>query len=604
MGTSENSGYSYEDFENIELIGSGGNADVFKSKIEVGGDSRIVALKTPRMSEYETVDTGFFDDFIKEAELWNRIDDHNNIVSVYDWGSDPYPWIALDYMGAGNLSTVSDSFTLSQRAELFEQICNGVFYAHRHGITHSDLKPANILLSRDSSGELVAKIGDWGLANLLLEHSQTMNQMTLAYSAPEQVDSTKYGSVDDRTDIYQLGVIAYELFAGSSPFDSDQAANKINEILNETPQNPSERNTEVPPAVGDAILQSLAKEKGERYETVTHLRDGVITAVNEAESRGNSNRHSEQQSSPRETSDDEYRNIAGSKSSGDTSSSNVSTVDKDQAAERQSVSDSLEVTTSAETSSSTSNSTDTGGSATGSSSSSRRRRKGQKNREKSEKSPEQSSEGLFDRVWGIFQKPVTDIDYGQRSAIGDISFAFGYARTTDSSTLKRGMGTFLLTLIYGLGLPILLGYALDVIQTTAREKKEVPAFQWVKNAKHGLILLGALTASFISVVMSVEISENIAAIGLLLWMFLLPAFIINYGVTRGLRSAFGWKTVRMTLSLRYIGMIIGAYVVLLIGYIVTAFSFLTIIGGFAAGFLSVTALAAYTGRRYSGHNFA
>jgi len=603
MGTPDDADYSYQNFENLELIGSGGNADVFKSQIEVDGENQLVALKTPRMSEYETVDTGFFDDFIREAELWARIDDHKHIVSVFDWGPEPYPWIALEYVEAGNLSAIPESFSLTQRAEIFEQICNGVFHAHRHGITHSDLKPANILLSRDSSEELIAKIGDWGLANLLLEHSQKMDQMTLAYSAPEQVDSTKHGSVDDRTDIYQLGMVAYELFAGSSPFESGQAATKINKILNSTPPKPSKFNKEIPPTLDDAILQSLSKNKDERYETVTHLRDAVTTAVNDAKSNKNPIQSSDQQVTTQariehsDTNKDEFSPSTGTTSS----STSTATNKKEQTGDTQSLKVTPPTQNTNSTTTSTTDSTRTPSSPTRSDTTSNKRRR---QHPSNDTSSDKSSNGLFNRVWGFFQKPAVEIDYRQRGMFSDIRFSFAYARTSDTSTLKRGMGVFLLTLIYGIGSPIMLGHALDVIQTTAKEKKEYPSFRWLQNTKHGIILIGSLTVSLILAVMPVEFSESLGALGLLLWMFLLPAIIINYGVTRRLRSAFGWRTVRIAFSLRYIGMIIGAYIVLIIGYLVTALSFLTIIGGFAAGFLSITALAAYAGRRYSGYSFA
>jgi len=89
MGSTGRKDYNYQDFEEIELLGSGGNADVYKSRITHDGEERTVAIKTPRMSEYETVDTSFFDEFIQEAELWAQIDDHDKIISVFDWGQDP-----------------------------------------------------------------------------------------------------------------------------------------------------------------------------------------------------------------------------------------------------------------------------------------------------------------------------------------------------------------------------------------------------------------------------------------------------------------------------------------------------------------------------------
>lgn len=279
MSDSGRKSYVYEDFEQIDHIGSGGNADVHKSTVSNASSEYTVALKTPRMSEMDTFDTSFFDEFLEEAELWAQIDDHENIVSVFDWGGEPYPWIALEYMDGGNLAAVSETLSLQQRADIFEQICDGIYHAHRYGISHCDLKPENILLSEEDDGSYTAKVADWGLANVLLEHSQTMEQMTLMYAAPEQIDSSEYGQVSDRTDIYQLGVIGYELFADQPPFDSEQPATLINKILNDEPQPPSAGNEDIPASINKAIHKAIAKRKEDRHEAVPMLRNEVVEGL-------------------------------------------------------------------------------------------------------------------------------------------------------------------------------------------------------------------------------------------------------------------------------------------------------------------------------------
>lgn len=274
-------GVSYDDFETEKLIGSGGSANVHRATIEVDGHEHTVALKTPRMSDYETVDTSFFEEFVQEAEIWDDIDDHDAIVTVLGWGQQPYPWIALEYMEAGNLDQLLDDIDILTALSHLEQICDGVHHAHRHGVTHTDLKPENILYT-SIDGTLAPTVTDWGLANVLIEHSTSVQGMTPAYAAPEQIEPDSYGGTDDRTDVYQLGVIAYELLTGQRPFDYDNYSATMNAILNESPAPPAELDDAIEPALSETVLRALQKDKERRYETVLHFRDALRRSYHES----------------------------------------------------------------------------------------------------------------------------------------------------------------------------------------------------------------------------------------------------------------------------------------------------------------------------------
>lgn len=272
----------YADFEEGQLIGSGGSADVHEATIVRDGEEHTVALKTPRMSDYDTVDTSFFDEFVAEAEVWSGIDDHENVVSVLGWGSEPFPWIALEYMDAGNLDDRMGDLSVDEAFAHLEGLCEGVHHAHRHGVTHTDLKPENVLYSTVDDAA-VPKITDWGLANVLIDHSTSVKGMTPTYAAPEQIDPDSYGGTDDRTDVYQLGVIAYELLSGTLPFDRGNYTATMNAVLNEEPTPLHETNKRLPPAASDAVGRALAKEKDRRYETVLHFRDALREAYRSLE---------------------------------------------------------------------------------------------------------------------------------------------------------------------------------------------------------------------------------------------------------------------------------------------------------------------------------
>jgi hypothetical protein len=254
--------------EVLEAIGSGGNADV--KKVRLIDSNEIVALKVPRWQG--TLSESVIDEFSTEAATWARIDDHQHIIDVLGSGMTPYPWILLEYMPDGNLRTHLDQreFSSSETTNVLLALCGAIRHAHRHGIVHADLKPENVLFDGDTP-----KIGDWGLAKVLLEHSKSIEGMTPTYAAPEQLDPDQYGSVDDQTDVYQIGVMAYELLTGTVPYDRDNPAGTITAILSSDPTPPTEHNPELPPEIDDIVLTAMAKEKTDRYESVLYLRDAL-----------------------------------------------------------------------------------------------------------------------------------------------------------------------------------------------------------------------------------------------------------------------------------------------------------------------------------------
>jgi hypothetical protein len=258
------------DHEVLEPIGSGGNADV--KKIQLTDSGKIAALKIPRWQG--TLSESVIDEFSAEAATWARIDDHEHIIDVLGSGATPYPWILLEYMPDGSLRTQlnrnGQAFAPGEGREVLLALCGAIRHAHRHGIVHADLKPENVLFDGDTP-----KIGDWGLAKVLLEHSKSIEGMTPTYAAPEQLDPDQYGSVDDQTDVYQIGVMAYELLTGTVPYDRDNPAGTITAILSDDPTPPTEHNPELPPEIDEIILTAMAKEKATRYESVLYVRDAL-----------------------------------------------------------------------------------------------------------------------------------------------------------------------------------------------------------------------------------------------------------------------------------------------------------------------------------------
>ena len=151
-------------------------------------------------------------------------------------------------------------------------ITKGVRHAHGRGIAHLDLKPRNVLFRTVDGAWDAPKVADWGLSKHLLEHSKSIEGMTVEYAAPEQFDDS-YGVSDDITDIYQLGAVFYELFTGRPPFEG-QPFEVIKQVERERPTPPSEV-ADVPSALDEILLTALAKEKTDRYGDILYLRDAL-----------------------------------------------------------------------------------------------------------------------------------------------------------------------------------------------------------------------------------------------------------------------------------------------------------------------------------------
>lgn len=266
---------AYEDFEKLDQIGSGGNADVFRATVAGDNSDRTIAVKEPRMQG--TVQTDDIDRFISEAETWSKLDSHSHIATVFAYDSTPLPWIALEYMDRGDLTEQQPRLAQDEKFRIAVQVTDAVWHAHQRGIAHLDLKPQNILFksaSDDRSSEPVPKVADWGLSKMLLNHSASVEGFSPQYSAPEQFDSETYGTPDQQTDIYQLGVIFYELFTDRHPFRGPPSQ-VMHAVLNESPVRPSEQTSGLPEGVDNILLKTLSKEKSDRYEAAVYLRDAL-----------------------------------------------------------------------------------------------------------------------------------------------------------------------------------------------------------------------------------------------------------------------------------------------------------------------------------------
>jgi hypothetical protein len=257
---------SYDQIDLGEQVGAGGSAEVYRATASAADDEVDIAVKRARADSSRTLHVETVERMMDEAETWQRLDGHDHIVSVLGYGSEPLPWIGMEYMNAGHLGERVGDLSFEQALWTAIATTRAIRHAHDRGVVHLDLKPANILFRSVEGAWDVPKVADWGLSTHLLEHSQGTEGFSPAYAAPEQFDGTR-DPVDHVTDIYQLGAVCYELFTGHLPSSAESGRF-------EQPAPPSEV-ADVPAALDEVLLTALATDKTDRYEHVLYLRDAL-----------------------------------------------------------------------------------------------------------------------------------------------------------------------------------------------------------------------------------------------------------------------------------------------------------------------------------------
>jgi serine/threonine protein kinase len=260
---------NYDNLTLGEPIGGGGNADVITAEYPIPDGDMILAVKEPRISG--TLHADQAKRMIDEAETWDKLDDHDHIVSVLDYGDAPLPWIAMEYMDGGHLGQ-QESICIEQALWTAISITRGVRHAHRRGVAHLDIKPENVLFTTVEDAWAVPKVADWGLSKHLLHHSNSMEGVSPQYAAPEQFDES-YGETNLSTDIYQLGATLYKLFTGDPPFKGSPTK-VMRAVMDDAPTPPSQI-TDVPKSLDNVLLTAMAKQKEDRYDDIVYLRDDL-----------------------------------------------------------------------------------------------------------------------------------------------------------------------------------------------------------------------------------------------------------------------------------------------------------------------------------------
>ena len=229
------------------------------------------------------------DRFLRESRACAQLR-HPNIVGLLDFGFDSanQPFMVMELLSGPSLKEEIDleaPMAPARVVAILESVASALQLAHDRGITHRDLKPANIVAHRYESGERVYKVIDFGLAAIKATSGETRLTDpafflgTLAYAAPEQMRGE---DVTAATDVYALGVIAYEMLTGGRPFDGSNQATLITTALTEAPVSPATRRGSVPAAVDAAVMKALAKSVRDRWSSVDAFIGALKSAVGEA----------------------------------------------------------------------------------------------------------------------------------------------------------------------------------------------------------------------------------------------------------------------------------------------------------------------------------
>jgi hypothetical protein len=263
----------------IEERGRGGFATVYKA-LDTTLD-REIALKV--LDPVLTSDRAFISRFQQEARVTARLF-HPNIAALFEVGqAEGRYFIAMQFIPGRNLYQLLQSGALlsfDQIVSVIQQIGAALDYAHGCGAIHRDVKPSNIVFDENDHATLT----DFGIAKALQTTTiQTTTGAILgtpAYASPEQVESKP---LDGRTDLYSLGVVAYELFTGKVPFMADTTPSLFYKIVHETPPPPSQVHARVAPPIEQALLKAIAKQPEERYQTGQEFGEALCVAVAQVE---------------------------------------------------------------------------------------------------------------------------------------------------------------------------------------------------------------------------------------------------------------------------------------------------------------------------------
>jgi len=256
---------------------------------------RRVAIKSLRMDKFKTDEerNRVRHLFFKEAKIIGKLN-HSHITAIYDMGEqDGNPYLVMEYINGYTIKDLipkAGKYSLEERLRLVAMVARALHYAHQRGIIHRDIKPANIMVLENNT----PKIMDFGIAGAMESAGRTISEEldeengvilgTPSYMSPEQIRSKE---LDQRSDLFSLGILAYEWLCGHRPFTGNNLKELLTSILKHKPT-PLSSLCDIGEELCDVVNKALAKNPSDRYKSADAFSDAIELALSNIEKRDKS----------------------------------------------------------------------------------------------------------------------------------------------------------------------------------------------------------------------------------------------------------------------------------------------------------------------------
>jgi serine/threonine protein kinase len=252
-----------------EPISRSGMATIYKAE-DAQNQNQLVAVKVPFL-RFES-DPNFFSRFQREEEIGLKLN-HPFLLKFVRVGQKSRPYIVTEYLSGCTLATLLNAvrpLPEKDALRIASVLCEALQYMHEHGVVHRDLKPGNIMLCRDRG----IRIMDFGIASSTDSRRITLGGFTNTmgtpeYMAPEQVENRR---CDERSDIYSLGVVLYEMLTGVRPFQNDDPWIAMNDRVTGDPAAPRQLNPDVSPQAEEIVLHAMQRDPAGRYPSAAAMK--------------------------------------------------------------------------------------------------------------------------------------------------------------------------------------------------------------------------------------------------------------------------------------------------------------------------------------------
>ena len=267
-------------YELGDTLGYGGMSEVHRGRDTVLGRDVAVKVMRPELARDET----FYQRFRREAQNSASLN-HPSIVAIYDQGEEPtaegaLPYIVMEIVEGDTLRDIvkmDGAMEVDRALGVMADVCGALDFSHKKGIIHRDVKPANVMISRDGA----VKVMDFGIARAVSDSTSSLTTTssvlgTAQYLSPEQARGE---TVDARSDLYSAGCVLYEMVTGVPPFTGESPVAVAYQHVRETPQPPSAVNPQVSQYVDAVIMQAMAKNPDNRYATAGEMRSDLLAVL-------------------------------------------------------------------------------------------------------------------------------------------------------------------------------------------------------------------------------------------------------------------------------------------------------------------------------------